>query len=180
MYTHIAFHQYFRGRQYEGCGDDWLNKYEYAASHFAEFCAWGGRLRATQAFSFDDEDVEAIDPANGDLHNLLIGVEAIILTLGPDTKWQSSRRVEIPMADTFASGISHYYWYMKIQECKRELGWIGGPLFHHSDGQRWINSYLKNTHVYHLLHIQHNRGNPSLDPYDGGPALCTLLQLSKS
>jgi hypothetical protein len=27
----------------------------------------------------------------------------------------------------------------------------------------------KSTHVYPLLHIQRNRGNPSLAPYDGAP-----------
>jgi hypothetical protein len=81
-----AFHQSFRGIQYEGCGDDWLTKYEYTAANFAECCAWDGWLRATEAFSWDCDDVEAIYPANGSLHNLSIGVGAILLTLGPETK----------------------------------------------------------------------------------------------
>jgi hypothetical protein len=49
-------------------------------------------------------------------------------------------------------------------ECKEKLGWIGGPLFHHSNGQRWTSSYFKSTHVYPLLHIQ---TIPA--PYDGSP-----------
>jgi hypothetical protein len=54
-------------------------------------------------------------------------------------------------------------------ECKEELGWIGGTLFRHSNGQRWTRSYFKSTHMYHLLHIQSNRGYPILAPYDGAP-----------
>jgi hypothetical protein len=73
-YNHIVFHQAFRGRKHEGCGDDWLTKYEYAAANFAECCEWDGWLGATEAFSLDDDDVEQIDPANGGLYNLPIGV----------------------------------------------------------------------------------------------------------
>jgi hypothetical protein len=105
-YSHVAFNQEFRGGQYDGCGNDWLSKYEYAAANFAEECAWGGWLRAAETFSLDDEDVEIITPANGALHNLPIGVGAVLLTLGPETKGQSSKRVDVPLADTFASGIS--------------------------------------------------------------------------
>jgi hypothetical protein len=108
-YSHVAFNQEFRGRQYDGCGNDWLSKYEYAAANFAETCAWGGWLRAAETFSLDDEDVEIIIPANGALHNLSIGVGAALLTLGPETKGQSSKRVDVPLADTFASGISPHY-----------------------------------------------------------------------
>jgi hypothetical protein len=82
-YTHVAFNQEFRGWQYDGCGNDWLSKYEYAAANFAETCAWGGWIRASETFSLDDEDVEIITPANGALHNLHIGVGAVLLTLGP-------------------------------------------------------------------------------------------------
>jgi hypothetical protein len=54
-------------------------------------------------------------------------------------------------------------------KCKENLGWIGGPLFRHSNGQIWTSSYFKSTHVYPLLHIERNRGDPSLAPYDGAP-----------
>jgi hypothetical protein len=73
-YSHVAFNQEFRRRQYDGWGDDWLSQYEYAAASFAETCAWGGWLRAAETFSLDDEDVEIITPANGALHNFPIGV----------------------------------------------------------------------------------------------------------
>jgi hypothetical protein len=135
-YSHVAFNQEFRGRQYDGCGNDWLSKYEYAAAIFSETCAWGVWLRAAETFSLDDEDVEIITPANGALHNLHIGVGAVLLTLGPETKCQSSKRVDVPLADTFASEISPHYWYLKLMECKEKLGWIGGALFRHSNGQR--------------------------------------------
>jgi hypothetical protein len=142
--------------QYDGCGDDWLSKYEYAAATFAETCAWGGWLEAAETFSLDDEDVEIIAPVTGDIYNFHIGVGSVILTLGPETKDQSSNRVDVPLADTFSSGISPHYWYLKLMECKEKLGWIRGPLFRHSNGQRWTISYIKSTHVYHLLHIQRN------------------------
>jgi hypothetical protein len=57
----------------------------------------------------DDEDVEIITPANGALHNLPIGVGAVLLTLGTVTKGQTSKRVYVPLADTFVSGISPHY-----------------------------------------------------------------------
>jgi hypothetical protein len=41
-YIHVSFNQEFRGIQYDGCGDDWLSKYEYAVTNFVEICAWGG------------------------------------------------------------------------------------------------------------------------------------------
>jgi hypothetical protein len=125
-YSHVAFNQKLRGQQYDGCGNDWLSKYEYAAANFAETCAWGGWLRAAENFSLNDEDVEIITPANGALHNLPIGVGAVLLTLGPETKGQSSKRVDVPLADTFASGISPHYWYLKFMECEEILSWIGG------------------------------------------------------
>jgi hypothetical protein len=55
-YSHVAFNKEFRERQYDGCGNDWLSKYEYAAANFAETCAcaWGGWLRAAETFSLDD------------------------------------------------------------------------------------------------------------------------------
>jgi hypothetical protein len=163
-YSHVAFNQEFRGRQYDGCGNDWLSKYEYAAANFAETCAWGGWLRATETFSLDDEDVEIITPANGALHNLPIKVGGVLLTLGPETKGQSSKRVDVPLEDTFASGISPHNWYLKLIECKDKLGWIEGPLFLHSNGQRWTSSYFKSTHAYPLLHIHRNHGDTSLSP----------------
>jgi hypothetical protein len=146
-YSHVAFNQEFRGRQYDGYGNDWLSKYDHAAANFAETCAWGGWLRAAETFSLDDEDVEITTPANGTLHNLPIGVGAFLLNLGPVTKGQSSKIVDVPLADTFASGISPHYWYLKLMECKEKLGWIGGPLFRHYNGQIWISSYFKSTHV---------------------------------
>jgi hypothetical protein len=63
-----------------------LNTYEYAAANFADTCAWGGWLRAPETFSLDDEDVEIITPAKGELQNLHIVVGAIILTWGPTPK----------------------------------------------------------------------------------------------
>jgi hypothetical protein len=146
-----------------------LSKYEYAAANFADTCAWGGWLRSAETFSLNDEDVEIITPANGALHNLPIGMGAVLLNLGPETKGQSSKRVDVPLADTFASGISPHYWYLKLMECKERLGWIGGPLSRHLKGQRWTSSHFKSTHMYPLLHIQRNRGDPSLAPYDGAP-----------
>jgi hypothetical protein len=113
--------------------------------------------------------VEIITPANGALHNLPIGVGDVLLTLVPETKGQSSKRVDVPLADTFASGSSPHYWYLKLMECKDNLGWIGGPLLRHFNGQRWTSSYFKSTHVYPLLHIQRSCGDPSLAPYDGAP-----------
>jgi hypothetical protein len=65
--------------------------------------------------------------------------------------------------------ISPHYWYLKLIKCKDKLGWIGGPLFRHYNRQRWTSSYFKSTHVYPLLHIQRNHGDPSLSPYDGSP-----------
>jgi hypothetical protein len=105
-YSHVAFNQEFGGRQYDGCGNDWLSKYEYAAANFAETCAWGGWTRDAETFSLDDEDVEITTPANGGLHNLPIGMGAVLLTLRPETKGQSSKRVDVPLADTVASGIN--------------------------------------------------------------------------
>jgi hypothetical protein len=89
--------------------------------------------------------------------------------VGPETKGQSSKWVDISLSDTFTSGISSHYWYLQLMECKEKLGSIGGPLFCHSNGQRWNSSYFKSTHVYPLLHIQRNRDDPSLAPYDGAP-----------
>jgi hypothetical protein len=79
-YSHVAFNREFRGRQYDGCREDWLSKYEYASVNFAENCAWGGWLRVADTFSLDDEDVEIITPAHGGIHNFLIGVGAVIFT----------------------------------------------------------------------------------------------------
>jgi hypothetical protein len=95
-----------------------LRKYEYAAANFAETCAWGGWLRAAETFSLDDEDVGIIIPANGAIHNFPIGVGADLLTLGPETKGQSSKRVDAPLEHNFASDISPHYWYLKLMECK--------------------------------------------------------------
>jgi hypothetical protein len=91
-----------------------------------KICAWGGWLRAAKNFSLDDEDVEIITPANGALHSLPIGVGVVLLTLGPETKGQIYKRVVVPLMDTFASGISPHYWYLKFMECKENLGCIGG------------------------------------------------------
>jgi hypothetical protein len=47
-------------------------------------------------FSLDDEDVEIITPANRAPHNLIIGVGAVLLNLGSETKCQSSNIVDFP------------------------------------------------------------------------------------
>jgi hypothetical protein len=77
---HVDFNQEFRGRQYTGCGNDWLSKYEYVTATFAETYVWGRWLRASETFSLDDEDVEITTPANLGLHNFHIGVGAVLLT----------------------------------------------------------------------------------------------------
>jgi hypothetical protein len=56
-YSHVDFNQEFMGRQYDGCGNDWLSKYEYAAANFSETCVWGGWIRAAETISLDGEDV---------------------------------------------------------------------------------------------------------------------------
>jgi hypothetical protein len=104
-YSHVAFNQEFGVRQYGGCGDEWLSKYEYAAANFSETCEWGGWLRASETFYVDDDGVEIISPANGGLHNFHIGVGSDLLTLGPETKGQSSKRVGVPLTDKFAPGV---------------------------------------------------------------------------
>jgi hypothetical protein len=69
--------------------------------------------------------VKIITPANGALRNLRIGVGTVLLTLVPETKGQSSKIFDVPISDTFVSGISPHYWYLKLMECKDNLGWIG-------------------------------------------------------
>jgi hypothetical protein len=69
--------------------------------------------------------MEIITPANEALHNLPFGVGAVLLTLGPETKCQSYKRFDVPLSDTFGSGISPHFWYLKLMECKENLGWIG-------------------------------------------------------
>jgi hypothetical protein len=92
-YSHVAFKQEFRGRQYDGCGNECLSK--YAAAIFAETCAWGGWLRDAETFSLDAEDMEIVAPYNGALHNFPIGEGAVLLTLGPETKGQISKIVDV-------------------------------------------------------------------------------------
>jgi hypothetical protein len=41
--------------------------------------------------------------------------------------------------NTFTSGISPHYWYLKLMQCKEKMEWIGGPLFRHSNGQIWTS-----------------------------------------
>jgi hypothetical protein len=89
-----------------GCGEDLLSKYEYAAEKFAETCAWVSWLGEAETCSLYDEDVEFIMPENGGLHHFPIGVGEVILTLGPETKCQSSKWVDVPLSDTFAAGSS--------------------------------------------------------------------------
>jgi hypothetical protein len=110
--------------------------------------------------------MKIITQANKALQNLPIGVGAVLLNLGPETKGQRSKRVDVPLADTFASGIIPHYWYLKLMECKDDLGWMGEALFHHSNGQRWTSSYFKIKHMYHLLHFQRNCEDPSRALYD--------------
>jgi hypothetical protein len=54
-------------------------------------------------------------------------------------------------------------------KCKEKLGWIGGPLFRHYNGQLCTRSFFKRTQVYPLLHNHRNRGDPSLASYAGAP-----------
>jgi hypothetical protein len=54
-------------------------------------------------------------------------------------------------------------------ECKEKLVWIGGPLFHDINGQRWTSSYFKSTNMYLLLYIKRSRVDLSLPFYDGSP-----------
>jgi hypothetical protein len=133
------------------------------------FFAWTGWLRTSEIFSLDDDDVEITSPENGGLHNFHIGVGAVLLTLGPETKGQSSKRVDVPLADTFASGTIPHYRHLQLMKCKEALGWNGGPLFNQANGKRWTSSYFKSTPVYPLLHIQRNQGDPSLAHFDGVP-----------
>jgi hypothetical protein len=137
-----------------------LSKYEYAAANFSETSGWGGWLRAADTSSLDNEYAEIITPVNEGLLNFPIGVGEFLLTLGPENKGQSSKRVDVLLEDTFASGISPHYWHLQLMECKKKLGWIGGPLFRHSNGQRWTSSCFKSTYVYPLLNMQRDRGVP--------------------
>jgi hypothetical protein len=61
----------------------------------------GGCLRAADTFLLDDKDVDITTPSNGGLHNFHIGDGAVIMTLVPNTKGQTSKLVDVPLADTF-------------------------------------------------------------------------------
>jgi hypothetical protein len=62
----------------------------------------GGLAQRRLIFSLDDEDAEINMSANGGLHKLPIWVGAGLFTLGPETKGQSSKRVDVPF-------VGHYF-----------------------------------------------------------------------
>jgi hypothetical protein len=82
-----------------------------------------GRLAQRRLiYSLDYEDAEINMPANGGLHKFPIWVGAGLFTLGPETKGQSSKRVDVPFVGlSFASGITSHYWYLQLMKCKEAL-----------------------------------------------------------
>jgi hypothetical protein len=152
-----------------------LSKYEYAAANFAETCAWGGWLIAAETLSLDDEDVEIVTPANGALHDLPIGVGAVLLTLGPETKGQSSKRVDVPLADNFASGINPHYWYLKLMACKDNLGWIRGGLYSAIQMDKYGPVHISREHMCTLCYIFRGTAETPVQPPMMEPLATALI-----
>jgi hypothetical protein len=75
--SHVAFNQEFRGDSILCVGmsmqQPLLRRLVYGEA---------GSDQMDDTFPLDDEDVEIITPSNGGLHNLPIGVGAVLLTLG--------------------------------------------------------------------------------------------------
>jgi hypothetical protein len=81
-------------------------------------------MRATETFSLNDDDVETIDPANWS--QLTNWSRCNNFNFGPRYQRAKIQKGRHPTGRYFCS--SRYSWYVKLQECKREFGWIGGPV----------------------------------------------------
>jgi hypothetical protein len=145
--------------------------YTIVAASFAEITAWGGWLRASEVFYLQHGDISLCLPSEGCRHNLPLGAGAIFYTLLRKTKSSPYVTADVILASTFASGLSPLCWYEHLLSITRLLGFASPTqlVFCHPSGEPWVSSYFRHHHLYPLLQIQQQLGDPALTPYDATP-----------
>jgi hypothetical protein len=131
--------------------------------------SWLGWLRAAEVFGLEWPDMEVTESHLGPTVGLPANTGVMRLRLQMQTKSDRTRKADVIMAYTSASGLSVEKWYHRL---RRALG--SGPLghgavFRHDDGTVWTFHYYRTNHLLPLLHLQRMEGDLFLAAFDGSP-----------
>jgi len=169
---HIEFNLDFRLRQLHGLPPTaHLQRYELIAATFAELSAWGGWLRASEVFNLRHKDISTCEPEDHLRFGFPPGVGAVFYKLSPETKSSPFLTADVVLSDTFASGLSPLFWWKLLKTEAAALSWDDPDafVFRHASGVPWTSSYFRYTHLYPLLRLQQQMGDPLLAPFNDEP-----------
>jgi hypothetical protein len=167
---HVKFNQHRRGARFHTRNTSPTQRYELAAANVAELFAWLGWLRGGEVFATNWPDVELSPPAaNGGRYGLPANSGAVLLSLTPETKSDSTVTADVVMAWQTSGGFTLGYWLDQLRSYAHLLGYGNGPIFRTARGRRWTSRYFRTEHLWPLLAEQRSLGDPLFLTCDDTP-----------
>ncbi|CAJ1945413.1 unnamed protein product, partial [Cylindrotheca closterium] len=122
-----------------------VEKRDIALAGLANLSLWLGWLRSSECFDLNWDDVECLEPEDGDKEELPTGCGLLKLRLAPETKSDRSRRADVLVAYRTLSGLCIGLWYHRTKSLHTSPH---GPVFCSSpirvgDNRIWVVVELK-------------------------------------
>jgi integrase len=141
---------------------------ELARAGLLNLFLWLGWLRSSEARELRWCDVSVTEPQDFASKDLPVNVGCIGLRLGPETKSDRTRAVDVVIAYRTISGLCPGRWFHRL---RRDCGLYGGwnhstiSIFLHRDGAVWTSHYFRQSYLYPALTAQRGVGDAYLTPF---------------
>jgi hypothetical protein len=145
---------------------------ETALAGLAHLILWLGWLRSGECFGLRWCDFSVVEPRNGPVHDLPIGLGAVTLRLNPETKSDRSKTADVVIAYQTFSGYSigsWFHWARRAWHVSLDTSTDFRYVFRRPDGVRWDSHYFRHTFLYPSLVQQSVAGDVFLKAFDDAP-----------
>ena len=143
---------------------------QWAKAGLANLCLWLGWLRSMETFDLRWCDFTVIEPRDGPLVDLPLGVGVVLLKLSEETKSLRTKKADVVIAYETLSGYQLGRWYHRV----RTLSGVPldpttdlRPIFTTSGGTPWTSQFFRREYLYPSLELQRSQGDAFLTAFDG-------------
>ena len=137
------------------------DRWQWALAGLANSLLWLGWLRGGEAFGFKWSDVKYISSREGSAHDLPPGLGALIFQLGPETKSERNKNVDVVISSKSASGLNLGKWYRRVFRLRPKNA-SRSEIFLKPDLQPWDSYYYRYKYLYPSLVELGRQGDTAL------------------
>ena len=170
--AHIHWNQQYRLHCLSNGLVSLQNQYLLVAAQCAELFGWLGWLRSGECFGVCRTDVILISPLAAASHGLPVNVGVVLLQLLAETKSSRTLQADVVVSWRTSSGLHLGRWMSLLLSLMDRLGLTqpSDKLFQDPwTGKPWTSGTYRHFHLFPLLRLQREAGDPFLLKFDGSP-----------